>query len=106
MSDTTRRFVTAATPVEALELHAASYTHPAGLYAAACYEDANAEAKGARPLAKWLCNHEQAKLRLTADLSGFSYYGRGPGDFEINGIRHQVADPKAGSVVESAGGAP
>lgn len=85
--------------VDALEQYAATYQHPAGLYAAMAYESADAYHKGAKPLATWLCNHERERQRLTADLHSYSYLGNGPGDFELNGERHLVADPKAGAVV-------
>jgi len=99
-SDTDRRWVEAESPEAALEKVAREYSHPCGLYAAVCYEDANAEAKGKKPLAKWLCNHERAKMRATEKKGGYSYCGHGPGDFEVDGKRIRVKNPKAGSVVQ------
>ena len=53
-SDTSQKFVEAESPEEALDSFVGSYAHPYGLYAAVCYEDANARAKGDEPLARWL----------------------------------------------------
>jgi hypothetical protein len=99
-SDTSWEFVTAETPEAALESFAANYEHPCGLYAAACYESADAYHKNPRePLARWLCNHEIEKQRLTKDLKGYSILGHEPGRFEINGKMHVVQNPKAGRLV-------
>lgn len=98
-SDTSDKFVTAETAAEALEKFAADYKHPAGLYAAVAYESADAFHKGGESLAKWLCNHEIEKERLTANLGSFSYRGDGPGHFEINGVAHVIKNPKQGRVV-------
>ena len=98
-SDTDTSFITADTAEAALKRFAEAYKHPAGLYAAAAYESADAYHNGAKPLAKWLCNHEQEKARLTKDLGSYSYRGDGPGRFEINGEMHTIADPRAGSLV-------
>jgi hypothetical protein len=99
VSDHGHQFVESESPREALEKVAAEYRHPAGLYAANCYTSADAFHKGETPLARWLCNHEQEKQRLTANLPSYSYRGNGPGDFDIGGVRHTVGDPKGGSVV-------
>jgi hypothetical protein len=101
-SDTSEKFVTAPSAKDALEKFAREYKHPAGLYAALCYRDANARAKGEKPLAKWLSNHEIAKMRLTEGLGGYSYYGDGPGRFRINDTWHTIADPRGGLVVDDA----
>lgn len=98
-SDTDTVYQEGESAADALERFAAAYKHPAGLYAAIAYESADAYHKGAKPLATWLCNHEQAKQRLTDRPGGYSYMGHGPGDFEIDGERHLVENPKAGSVV-------
>ncbi len=99
VSDTSEKFVVATTPEEALKQYAAEYSHPAGLYAAVAYKDANAKAKGEEPVARWLCNHELEKQRLTNDMGAYSYLGHGPGDFEVDGKRHMIADPKGGKVI-------
>ena len=95
-SDTSEKFVSAETPASALEKFAAEYSHPCGLYAAFCYESADAYHKSAKPLAKWLCNHEVEKMRLTKDMGSYSFLGHAPGDFEVNGKRHRVENPKGG----------
>ena len=96
-SDTSEHFVVAQSPESALEQFAKDYKHPCGLYSAVCYADANAYHKCKKGLAKWLCNHEAEKQRLTGNRS-YSYLGHGPGDFEIDGKRHRIKNPKAGSV--------
>lgn len=100
VSDESTAYVQAETPEAALTAFAADYRHPMGLYAAEAYESADAYHKRQEPLARWLCNHEREKQRLTALAgSGYSYLGNGPGDFEINGAKVKVENPKAGSIV-------
>jgi hypothetical protein len=99
-SDTGFVYVSARTPRLALEQAAAQYRHPAGLYAALCYTSADAKNKGEKPLAKWLCNHELAKARLTEGRSAYTFMGISPDEFEIDGKRHKVDDPKGGRVLE------
>lgn len=103
VSDTDTSYESAESPQAALNAYAARYNHPAGLYAAEAYDSADAYHKRVKPLAQWLCNHEQARQRLTTAIGGaYSYLGNAPGDFEINGERHVIADPKGGSVVVRA----
>lgn len=98
-SDPGDEYVDAETPTDALEKAAATYTHPMGLYAAVCYTSADAHHKGEKPLATWLCNHEREKRRLAEGRAGYSYLGHSVGDFEIDGVRHTVPNPRAGSVL-------
>jgi hypothetical protein len=105
-SDESSSYVEADDPRSALETFAAAYTHPCGLYAAVCYASADAYYKKQPALAKWFCNHEIEKQRLTKDTPAYSYFGHGPGDFELNHERHTVADPKAGRVVVAEGDGP
>lgn len=56
VSDTQKKFVVANNAKEALLFFMEDYKHPAGLYCAWAYRDANAEAKELRPLAKWHSN--------------------------------------------------
>lgn len=98
-SDADDGYVEGEDPQAALEQVAATYRHPAGLYAAEVYENADAYHKHPTVfLAQWLCNHEQEKRRLTAAHSSYSYLGAGPGEFEVNGVKHVVDNPKSGSV--------
>ena len=53
-SDTTKEFVEAASPEEALNAFVQTYSHPAGLFAAQVYRDANAYEKRDDPLVRWL----------------------------------------------------
>lgn len=99
-SDTSTKVVEALSPEAALLHFAAEYDHPAGLYSATCYGSAAGYHKGEQPIARWLCNHEIEKQRLTKDLGGYSYMGHAPGIFEINGVRHEIEAPKAGRVVQ------
>lgn len=101
VSDSSSGFVRADTAEQALEKFAAEYDHPCGLYAAAVYRSADDYYKNVDPLARWLCNHELERQRLTNDLGGYSMLGHGPGDFEINGERHKVENPKQGKVIKA-----
>lgn len=98
-SDTDTAFVKAWSPGGALRTFAKSYSHPAGLYCADCYRDANAEAKREAPLARWESSHLTALQRATKGQSGYSYYGRAPGDFDVNGKPVRVKNPKGGHVL-------
>lgn len=98
-SDGGHRYVSAATPQEALEIAAREYKHPCGLYSAAAYTSADAMNKGEKPLAKWLCNAELKKQELTQSLPAYAMRGISPGVFEIDGVRHTVRNPKGGRVV-------
>lgn len=98
-SDISSGYVDAPNATHALEQYAESYAHPCGLYAAVAYTSADAKNKGEKPIAKWLCNHEIERMRLTADKGAYSYLGHGPGDFEIDGERFTIAEPKSGRVI-------
>lgn len=98
MSDSSDAFVEAETPQAALEQFAAGYGHPAGLFSANAYESADAERKGADPLAAWRCNMQQAIDRAKPVEGAYSLLREGNG-FELNGVRHEVEDPRGGSVV-------
>jgi hypothetical protein len=105
VSDQDTSFAQGESPAEALESAVASYKHPAGLFAADCYESATDYHKGKSPLARWLCNHEIARQAATKDKGAYSYMGLCPGQFEINGELVVVeGDPKAGRLVEVPGG--
>jgi hypothetical protein len=104
VSDESMHYIEADTPAKALERMADGYRHPTGLYSADAYASADAYHKNEGPLARWLCNHEIAKAKATAG-STYSYFGHGPGDFEVNGQRVSVADPKGGRVVPLGGAA-
>lgn len=67
VSDTSTRFVTAESPQAALEKFAGEYSHKCGLYAAECYESADAYHKRERPLAKWLSNRARGLTPRTPD---------------------------------------
>ena len=99
VSDRSESFWKGETPDATLKEFAQNYSHPTGLYSADLYEDANAYHKNAKPLARWRCNHEIEKRKLTEPLAGYSYLGHGPGDFEINGVRHKIENPKGGALV-------
>ena len=59
VSDTSKRFVCGETPGGALTQFVANYEHPCGLYSAAIFTDANAEAKRHAPLMRWQSNAAQ-----------------------------------------------
>lgn len=98
VSDTSDKFVVAETPRAALEQFAAAYTHPAGLYAAECYTDANAFKKGEKPLARWRSNHARRIEAVTRDKGSYGFEGHGPGSFTIDGRHITVENPQAGSI--------
>lgn len=100
-SDRSIAYVEAQTAESALIQHAADYSHPCGLYAAAAYTSADARNKGEKPLARWLSN--QAKR-----LEGVTGFVRmdAPGKGEINGEAVEIEDPKGGGIVSESPGAP
>lgn len=102
VSDHSFIYVVAESAEKALEKCASTYLHPAGLYSAAAYSSADARNKGEAPLGMWLCNHEIAKAELTDGLGCYSYMAIAPGEFEIDGVRHVIKNPKGGRVVEYA----
>src|SRR5690242_1346074 len=99
VSDRSESYVTGDTPEEALKAFAEGYKHPAGLYSAALYANADAYHKSAPQLARWLCNHEIEKQKITKPLGAYSYLGHGPGDFEIDRVRYKVDNPRGGQLV-------
>ena len=101
-SDTSEEFIEAADPRAALEQFAARYNHPAGLYAANCFRDANAKAKGEAPLARWWSNRVRAEHEATKGLGSYSFRGISAEAFEVDGKRFTVDDPKGGSVIEES----
>lgn len=103
-SDNNFKYVQAQDPRTALEEYVKAYDHPAGLYSAAVWESADAKNQGGRWLHQWLCNHALKLAELTDGLGGYSHLGHGPGDFEINNIRHTVDDPKGGRIIEHVTG--
>lgn len=98
-SDESEKYVEAADARSALEQYAGTYSHGAGLYAAEAWASADDYHKGREPLARWLSNHARELARITEPLHGYSMLGHGPGDVEINGKRHKIADPQGGSIV-------
>jgi len=54
-SDTSKYFIKADSPEEALKKAKDEYSHPCGLYAMNVYQDANAYHKGEEALLKWKC---------------------------------------------------
>ena len=98
VSDNWSEYIKSDSPRAALEQLAKNCTHPAGLFAAECYASADDFHKGKPFLAEWLSNHVREQQRLTKEKGTYSYFGHGPGDFEINGERHKIQNPKEGSV--------
>lgn len=88
--------VNATTPEAALTQYMASYSGQAGICTANCYDSDAARARNTQPLAVWASNHESERQRLTKGLPGHGFAMYAPGDFEIDGQRHTVANPKGG----------
>lgn len=101
VSDTGDCYVVADSPSRALAICASEYSHPCGLYAAEAYANADAFHKGEKPLARWLSNREIAQRQATAGRAAYSMFGVSPGEFDVDGVRHVVADPKGGRVVKA-----
>lgn len=101
VSDESESYVEAETPEEALARFAIDYSHPCGLYAAEAWPSADDYHKGGKHLAQWLSNHERAKQKVTEGQSGYNYLGNGPGEFEINGAKVTVENPRDGSVMSA-----
>lgn len=99
VGDENTGYITGASPREALEKYAASYTHPCGLYAADCYASADAYHKGEKRVARWLSNKAQTIDREVSQHGAVSVYSAGPDLLEINGKPVAIRDPKQGSVV-------
>lgn len=97
-SDTSTDYVTAESPAEALELFAAMYRHPCGLFCASAFASADDYHKGKQPLAQWHSNRLAAELRAKEGKSCYVYIGHSAGHFEIDGQHYHVENPKAGSV--------
>lgn len=98
VSDTSTKHIEAETAEAALEAFAAAYSHPAGLYAAICYGNADAYHKSGKPLAKWMSN--QAQFMQENANAPCSVFSKAPGSVELNGEPHRIKNPKAGAVVE------
>lgn len=80
---------------QALELFAERYRHPASLYAAVVYENADAYHKGKKPLAKWICNEAKFMQGKTGMINKQMI-----GKVQINGVMHNIDNPKEGSVIK------
>jgi hypothetical protein len=92
VSDQSTDFQEAPDPRAALECYAKRYKHPAGLYAAAAYESAEAYHKGGKILARWLSNH----ARKIEDVKPTMIQSDGPGMLTLDGKGYAITDPKGG----------
>ncbi len=99
VSDTSESFQEADSPENALKLFAARYSHPARLFAAACYSSATDFHKGKASLARWLCNHELARQKAMKPKEACMYEGIAPGRFKVNGNLIVVEKPFEGRIV-------
>lgn len=98
-SDTDKSFQEASNPEEALLKFKDGYRHPAGLYGAGVWADANAYHKNEKPLARWVCNLALAKEEAAKGKGSYSMLGVSQSEFEIDGVRHKVENPRCGKVV-------
>jgi hypothetical protein len=99
MSDQSTKFVDAESPKDALEQFAESYSHPCGLYSAACYESADSYHKDGPILAMWLSNAELERRKATEGKGCYTMKGNSPDSFEVDGEVFTVTNPKDGMVV-------
>lgn len=97
-SDQSTGFQTAENPKEALEKFAKGYGHRFGLYAAMCYESAEAYHEGKEPVGQWLCNFEQEKERVTKNLGAYTFCHKAEGVFTVDDKEYHVVNPRKGSV--------
>jgi hypothetical protein len=98
-SDQDSSYIKGKNPEDAMRKFAARYKHPAGLYSANLYLNADSYHKGDKQLVQWLCNHEIGKQKATKKLGAYSYLGHAPGKFEIDGKMVVIEDPKGGQIV-------
>jgi len=54
VSDVQSRYIEAASPEDALSEARKTYSHPCGLFSAACYKSADDFHRGYKPIAAWL----------------------------------------------------
>lgn len=96
VSDTSTHFHKGESAGHALNDFAANgYKHPAGLYAAAAYDSADAYHRHGPILARWLSNH----ARVIEETRPTSVRSDGPGMLELDGKAVTVEKPKEGSLV-------
>lgn len=101
-SDGLSKFVEGKDAEDAMNNFIKDYKHPAGLYSANLYEDANAFHEGHEPLLKYRSNKQLRIEELTADKkSGYSIL-TGTDFVEIDNIRYTVDNPKEGRIIKSA----
>jgi hypothetical protein len=98
-SDQSSQYIKGENPTEAMKSFVKQYKHPAGLYSAALYASADAYHKNDKHLLQYLSNHELGLRKATRGKHSYSYYGRAPGDFEINGQNVIVSNPKGGRII-------
>lgn len=94
VSDPIEGYVEAPTSIHALEQFAAE--RPGRVYAARCYESADAFHKGEPAQAEWLCNIEWTKKRILEELGnpgGYSWMRPSDTEVEINGDVYAVDGP-------------
>lgn len=88
--------IEAADPESAITGAIADWNHPAGVYVAHCYEDANAVARGHKPIAMWASNSARKLCEVTRGLP--LYITRvEEGGISVDGEYHPLKDPKGGS---------
>jgi hypothetical protein len=96
-SDESTHYYSASTPKEAMEKFVKKYNHPAGLYSAALFEDADAYHKNKKVLCRYDCNRLIATQKATKGKSG--YMIREENDyFEVDGVKHVVENPEGGRI--------
>lgn len=100
ISDTTMKHVEGDTPDNALLNFVESYKHPCGLYAASCFESADAYYKKRDSLATWLSNHAKKMLEEIDKKHSSIIKTLQPGQFTIDGKAFKIEDPKEGQIVK------
>ena len=98
-SDESTGFTKGENPEEALLNFVETYNHPCGLFAAVLYASADAYHKNHKPLAKWLCNKEIEKRKITAGMGSYSCRSDHDGHLCVDGKDYKIEDPKGGKLV-------
>jgi len=98
-SDTSTHFVTASNPTVALKQFKETYKHSCGLYAAVLFANSDAYHKSQKPIAKWVCNFELEKQKVTKDLGCYLYMGIDKNTFEVNNVKYTIKNPDGGETI-------
>lgn len=98
-SDQSHSYQKGSTPESAMMMFAAEYSHPCGLYSAQLFESADAYHKNKPFLCEWHSNRVIAEKKATAGKGAYTFYGESASRFSVDGVWHDVENPKGGRVI-------